>query len=126
MKKYIISYLVAFVLSFAIFLICDGFKQTDTKELLRVLNDSTFITAVMFTGFGLLIFASNEGTFDMLVYGMQSFLMLFRSKANRRYESFADYRAQKAQEKVKTGIILVTGLTFLILSIILFIIYKNI
>ena len=126
MKKYIISYLVAFVLSFAIFFFCDGFKQTDTKELLRVLNDSTFITAVMFTGFGLLIFASNEGTFDMLVYGMQSFLMLFRSKANRRYESFADYRAQKAQEKVKNGIILVTGLTFLILSIILFIIYKNI
>ena len=119
MKKYIISYLVGIVLSFVVFISCDGFKQTDTKELLRVLNDSTFITAVLFTGFGLLIFASNEGTFDMIVYGMQSFLMLFRSKANRRYESFADYRAQKAQEKMKTGFILVTGLSFLILSIII-------
>ena len=110
MKKYIISYIVAIVLTVFIFITCDGFKQTDTKELFRVLNDSTFITAVMFTGFGLLIFASNEGTFDMLVYGMQSFLGLFRSKANRRYESFADYRAQKAQEKIKNGFILVTGL----------------
>ena len=125
LKKYLIAEFVALVMAFIVFISCKGFKQDTTKELLRVLNDSTFITAVLFTGFGLLIFASNEGTFDMLVYGMQSFLGLFRSKANRRYDSFADYRAQKAQEKISNGFILVTGLTFLILSIILFIIYKN-
>ena len=124
-KKYLISFIVAIILTLFVFISCDGFKTKETVELLIVLNNSTFVTAVLFTGFGLLIFASNEGTFDMLVYGMQSFFGLFRSKANRRYDSFADYREQKAKEKISNGFILITGLTFLILSIILFIIYKN-
>ena len=56
------------------------FEKDNTVDVLHVLIDATFVVSVLFTGFGLLIFSANEGTFDMLSYGMTSFISLFKNR----------------------------------------------
>ena len=68
------------------------------KDLYQVLSDSFFVPAVVITGFGLLIFASNEGAFDGISYGVKAFLGMFKSKQEKKYKSLYEYKEQKARE----------------------------
>ena len=89
--------------------------------------DGSFLGGCMAIGFGLLFWAGNDGTFDVISLGFSDLVSTIKRNGKRKYESLFDYREQhKAERKNKRfswlAFILV-GIIFLIISVILYFIY---
>ena len=127
LRKYLITIAAGLLGAFAIAYSKDIFSVTDPATLYHILCDSFFVMGVVLTGFGLLIFSTNEGTFDMLVYGVSSFVDIFRRTSRKKYDTFYDYRAAHQEKKVKFGFMLICGLAFLAVAGVMYLLYsKNI
>lgn len=118
-----ITLFVGFSLVFLIACVKDIFIQTQAVKVFHILCDGFFAVGVVITSAGLLVFSSNEGTFDMLVYGVSSFLGLFRKNGERKYETFYDYRSARSEKKLKFGFLLISGLFFLAISMVMLWLY---
>lgn len=118
-----ITLFVGFSLVFLIACVKDIFIQTQAVKVFHILCDGFFAVGVVITSAGLLVFSSNEGTFDMLVYGVSSFLGLFRKNGERKYETFYDYRSARSEKKLKFGFLLISGLFFLAVSMVMLWLY---
>lgn len=120
MKK-LIKYLIVIGVGLAIFafvvLTRNIFSQTEIRKIYIILSDGFFIPGVLITCFGLLVFTSNQGSFDMIVYGLQMFINKFRRNINaRKHKSFYEYREAKREDKKSFGYICLVGLCFIALS----------
>lgn len=125
LRKYLITLLIGFAGVALILWSKDIFSQTSIVKIFHILTDAFFVVGVVVTCAGLLVFSSNEGTFDMLVYGVSSFFDMFRKKSNKKYETFYDYRASKQEKKIKFGFIVICGLFFLAVSMVMYLFYKK-
>lgn len=125
LTKYAITLLVGFTLAFLILLSKDIFAQTEAVKIFHILCDGFFVVGVVVTSAGLLVFSSNEGTFDMLVYGVNTFLDLFRRQSARKYETFYDYRSARSDKKIRFGFLLLCGLFFLAVSMVMYLLYRQ-
>ena len=117
--------LVGFVGVFLILWTKDIFAQTEAVKIFHILCDAFFVIGVVMTGVGLLIFSTNEGTFDMIVYGVSSFFDLFRKVSTKKYPTFYDYRASREDKKIKFGFMLICGSFFLAVAFVMFFIYRQ-
>ena len=124
LKKYLITLIIGFLTVFLIASSKDVFDQTSVVKILHILCDSFFVVGVVITSIGLLIFSSNEGTFDILVYGVSSFVDIFRKKSQKKYETFYDYRESRAEKKLGFGFLLISGLIILAISLIIYLFYR--
>ncbi|MBE6600804.1 MAG: DUF3899 domain-containing protein [Ruminococcaceae bacterium] len=80
------------------------------------LSDAFFVPAMLYICFGLLSFASNEGTLDIISY---AFSFLFsRSGKHQRYYEYKEYK--KGRRKPTPYYIIFIGLFFLIPSFVLY------
>ena len=116
LRKYLITLLVGLVGVVAIIASKDIFAQTLPKDVYHILCDAFCVVGVVIECVGLLIFSSNEGTFDMIVYGVSSFVDMFKKERTRKYETFYDYRAARQDKRIKFGYLLIVGLFFLAVS----------
>lgn len=121
--KYLITLLVGLAIVFAIILSKDIFSQTQKVDIFHILCDASFVAGVLITCAGLLVFSSNEGTFDMLMYGLQSFADLFRKQKLRKYDTFYDYRESKSGKNVPFAFMLVCGLFYIAISLVMLYFY---
>ena len=103
----------------------DIFAQTVQKDVYHILCDAFFVVGVLIECVGLLIFSSNEGTFDIIVYGVSSFVDMFKKQPNRKYETFYDYRAARQDKKIKFAYLLIVGLVFLAVSGVMLYLYHQ-
>ena len=103
----------------------DLFMQTDPKTIFHILCDAFFVVGFVTASAGLLVFSSNEGTFDMLIYGVKTFMDMFRKNSIRKYETFYDYRMSKADQKIKFGFLLICGAVFLALFFVMYYFYNQ-
>lgn len=124
-KKYWITALVGFLIVAAIAFSKDLFAQTNPQSIFHILTDAFFVAGVLLTGSGLLVFSSNEGSFDILVYGMNSFLDIFRKKSLKKYETYFDYKESRADKKVKFGFLLICGGAYLAIAFIMYFLYRH-
>ena len=124
-KKYLITLLVGFVGVFCILWAKDIFAQTEAVKIFHILCDAFFVVGVVITGVGLLVFSNNEGTFDMLVYGVSSFFDLFRKVSKKKYPTFYDYRVSRQGKKIGFGFMLLCGIFFLVIAFMMFFIYRK-
>ena len=120
MKKYL-NYIITFVIglsfSLAIMFSKNVLKQDSSNEVMHILCDSFFVPGVLLLGFGLLVIASNGGTFDMLIYGTKKFFNMFRKNVNKElHETFYDYRTAKSENKMDFLHFIVVGLVFIAIS----------
>ena len=74
--RYGISSLICIIIAFCVLLGKDIFHQDDPKAIYHILTDAFFVPGVVMAGFGLLVFSTNEGTFDMLTYGVRRLFIL--------------------------------------------------
>ncbi|MDE7264328.1 MAG: DUF3899 domain-containing protein [Anaeroplasmataceae bacterium] len=127
MKKTIIKYSLAtaFGIFFTLTIICSKQIWTcRTKEVFKVLTDSFFASGVILFCFGLLILSYNEGTFDMVMFGVKRFFGLFRKDLSKlKDETFYDYRCAKHEYKKGFGYLLIVGLVFIAFSLLFLIFY---
>lgn len=124
-KKYLITLLIGFLLVGAIILLRDIFSQTQPSAVFHILCDAFFATGTVVTAVGLLVFSANEGTFDMIVYGLKSFFNLFRKQSTLKHATFYDYRVAREGKKLKFGYIVFCGLFFLAVSAVMYLLYRN-
>ena len=125
LKKYLITLLVGMVGVIAILASKDIFAQTVQKDVYHILCDAFFVVGVLIECVGLLIFSSNEGTFDIIVYGVSSFVDMFKKQPNRKYETFYDYRVARQDKKIKFAYLLIVGLVFLAVSGVMLLLYHQ-
>lgn len=124
-KKYAITLLIGFALVALLLWAKDIFAQTEAVDVFHILCDVFFAVGFFITAAGLLVFSSNEGTFDMLVYGTKSFLDLFRKERLKKYDTFYDYRMAKSEKKLPFGFLLICGLFFLAISMVMYYFYRQ-
>ena len=119
-RKYFITMTAGLVAVFGISWATDIFAQTQPEAVYHILCDVFFAVGTVLCCIGLLIFSANEGTFEMLAYGMSSFLDLFRAESKKKYATFYDYRESRADRKVPFGFFLVCGVIFLAVSMVFY------
>ncbi len=95
------------------------FHQTSPAAVFRILSDGFFVVGAVITAVGLLLFCSNEGTFDMLPYGMTSLADKFRKEKKQKYKTYYDYRMARSEKKIPFGYMLICGGFFLALALVL-------
>ncbi len=93
--------------------------------VLHILSDSFLVVGILAVCIAVLLFVSNEGTFDIFVYGLQSFWSFFRRDMSRKYETFFDYRTARQEKKVPFLFLLVCGVFFLFLSVLMYVGYRK-
>lgn len=123
--KYLITLLVGIAIFAVIIFAKDIFSQTEAQNVFHILCDASFVAGVLIMCAGLLVLSTNEGTFDMLVYGLKSFADMFRTEKLRKYDTFYDYRMSRADKKVEFGYLLVCGLFFIAVSLVMLYFYYH-
>lgn len=104
-----------------------GFSETNEKLLLAHWGDAFGIPGLLAICFGLLVVASNGGTFDMLAYGLRRFFGLFKkSPLDRKYDNFYEYRKHRQEQKRSFWYMIAVGGAYLLVGIILLIFYMQI
>ena len=125
--QYGITTAILAVCSLLIMVSKDLFIQTNLKEIYKILTDSFFVPGVVAVCFGLLIVASNEGTFYIFSYGMKSFLNLFKKdRSKMHYKTYYDYKEAMKDNKKPYGFILLVGLVFTAISLIFTVLWLQI
>ncbi len=92
--------------------------------VLRSLADALFVPAVILLGVAGLLFARNDGFFDIFGYSFK-FVISNRFSSKGKTEDFADYKAKKLEDRKSPINILLAGLIFLIIAVVLVIVYYS-
>jgi hypothetical protein len=122
--KYVVTLSIGLGFALIVMVSKGIFNQEDTKQVYKILSDSFFVPGVCITGFGLLILASNGGTFDMLSFGMKKFFSLFkRDLQGTMNETFYDYRMAKEGTEKSFGYMIIIGLALIALSVVFVVLY---
>ncbi len=123
--KYLITLAVGFFLAFLVMYSKNVFGMTDPATIFHILSDSFIVSGVMLGGLGLLVFVSNEGVFDILVFGTKQFFGFFRKNKEKKYADFYEYKTARQGQKLKFGSILVCGAFFILLAVVMLILHKQ-
>lgn len=124
-RKYLITITIGLVISFLIMLLKNIFNQDNVKDVMHILCDSFFASGVFIAGYGLLVVASNGGTFDMFVYGISKFVNMFRKNMNKeKHKTYYEYKQAKAEKpKNEFWYLVLIGVGFILISLIFLIFY---
>ena len=129
LKKKILQYSITTVLcaviTFIVLVVRGIFKNPDTKTLMLYFTDSFFSVGIICAAFGLLIFVSNGGVFDMFIYGIYRFITLFKKDhTDVKYQTFYDYHIAKAERpKTEFLFLIIVGAMFVVVSMIFLILW---
>ena len=98
-------------------LVTNSFWMVGRPDIFRLLSDACIVSAAIVGGVGILVFASNRGTFDMLAYGFLHIFDLFRPNArNPHYRDFYEYKQVKGERQRPVAHMLIVGTGFFLLS----------
>lgn len=123
--KYIITAGIGLIFFIFIILSKDITNQENAKDVFHILSDAAFVPGILILGFGLLVVASNGGTFDMLAYGVIRFFDLFKSDVTKtKHRTFYDYRMAKSENKSEFWYLVLVGLFYIGLAAIFLIFYN--
>ncbi len=114
--KYLIAILIGAGISLAVMGARGIFAEERAVQVMAILSDAFFVSGIILTCVGLIIFAGNGGVFDMLAFSMVLFFSLFRKNLERKYKDFYEYREAKKGTKRSLAFLLIVGLCFIALA----------
>lgn len=125
--KKLITWAIAGVVSLIAILLIYNFRlnnppfEMGEMPKLHALSDGFFVTGLIFTGFGLLLWISTTGVLDIITYGFKSLLYLFTPYQKSKDEGgFYEYKLEKqAKRKSVPFEYLWLGIAWIIVSFIL-------
>ena len=111
---YLITVLIAAAMAAGVFFSRGGLTLTAPADILGALCDGLFVPGILLTGIGLLILVAGEGFFDIMSYGVHSFLVLFTPlRKAEKHEHYFDYKMARAARRKKTrNVLLWVGLAY--------------
>ena len=109
---YLITVLIAAAMAAGVFMSRGGL--TLTADILGALCDGFFVPGIVLTSVGILVLVANEGFFDIMSYGLHSFLVLFTPlRKAEKHAHYFDYKmARAARRKKPRNVLLWVGLAF--------------
>lgn len=122
-KKNIIAFVIAFVISVCIVLYESMYIEADRSGILRMVCDGTFVSGVIFIGFGLMTMISKAGGFNGIAYIGHVLVTKFspsRKKQEAKKE-YLDFVRERNERDTDTKYILFTGVIYFAISIIVLI-----
>lgn len=123
--KYFVTVGIGLLIALAVALSKNLFAQTNIRLIYAILSDSFLTAGVLVTGFGLLLFVTNEGVFDGLKYGFKVLAQMFKKHPTPVKETYYDYRTARGRSKVSFGYIVICGAAFLAICILFIILYES-
>ena len=124
--RYSVTSAICLIVAFIIMVSKKVFNETDPQTIYHILTDSFFVPGVIMASFGLLVFSTNEGTFDMLTYGVRRlFILLRRNPKDEKYKTFYDYRMSQRENRHQFGYMIIVGLVYIGISLIFLALYYN-
>ena len=98
-----------------------GFFTDSAAVNLQILADAFFVAGILMTLFAGMLFVSGEGALIGIGFVLRNVVLAFIPMGRARHELYVDYRARKLGEAKKrnNSSILVTGLSFLIIGVVL-------
>lgn len=125
-QKYLITIGVAVVIGLLVAVSEKIFFLRDTTEIIEALIDIFFVPGALIFGFGILVVATNGGTFDMLVYGIARFASLFKKEHNNvKFKTYYEYISAKHQTDRPFSYLVIVGLVFILISVIFIFVSPN-
>ena len=121
--KYLITFTLGILLAFVIMALKDIFHSASVKDIFHILTDAFFVPGVLIACFGVLVIATNGGTFDMLAYGVMQFFR--KDPTNRKYKTFYDYKKAQEDKKIEFWYLIIVGAILIGISLIFLAIYNN-
>ena len=124
---YIISFAVGLVISIPVAFLRGLGTAPDAAFTCRYLSDGLFVAGMLLTGFGMLVWISTTGFFDMFSYAGHSLLVLFTSLRNpKEHESFYDYKLKKEEKRGQSKpYILLVGIGYILAALVCLFLYYN-
>ena len=104
-----------------------GLSSASAPARLIALSDGCFAAGLLEAGFGLLLFISQDGFFDIFSYAVRSVVVLFTPfRTPEDLPSYADYRIMRRERRRKPGTaLLLTGIVFLAASAVLLLFVRH-
>ena len=98
-----------------------GFFTDSAAVNLQILADAFFVAGILMTLIACMLFVSGEGALIGIGFVLRNVVLAFIPMGRARHELYVDYRARKLGEAKKhnNSSILVTGLSFLIIGVVL-------
>ena len=127
----ILRYAIAAVFGAALALIIVSakgiFAEDRTQEVMRLLSDAFFVSGIILTAAGLILFASNGGLFDMLGFAMILLFGVFkRDVSDRKYKDFYEYREAKKGTKRSVVYLLLVGICYVAIAALFLVLYYKV
>ena len=123
--KYLITIAFGLVIALLVLLSKGTFSQTETVAVYKDLCDALFIPGVTIVCFGLLVFASNGGVFNMLKFGMIKLFDLFKRDLTKvKYRTYYDYSEAQKDKNKGFWYLLVVGAVFIVASVVFLVVYN--
>lgn len=121
--RYLIPSLICAV-TVILILVGRGAFTKSGRPLITDLCDAFAVPGMIMLCFGLLVFATNGGTFDMLAFGVRKLFDLFKKDLTKvKYRTFYDYREAQKEKKRSFAHFIIVGAGFLLVSIAFLIVY---
>lgn len=122
--KYLIPFLLCAVVVIVVLAVRGSFVKSG-KPLISDLCDAFAVPGMIMTCFGLLVFVTNGGTFDMLAFGVRKLFDLFKKDLTKvKYRTFYDYREAQKEKKRSFWNLIVVGLFFVTAAVVFLIVYE--
>ena len=101
------------------------FEAETVADVFTILSDAFFIPGALFLCFGLFLYATNEGIFNGLSYGMKILGRSFFAKKHEKVitEEFHEYHARVSKKKTKIKHFLIVGAVNVVISIVFVVVY---
>ncbi|MBR6019934.1 MAG: DUF3899 domain-containing protein [Lachnospiraceae bacterium] len=114
--RYGISMGVALVIAFSVFCGSGGLAAGCTaQDRVKEVSDACFVVGALMFGSGVLMWASGEGMFDMIAYGVKT---LFHVKLSDPKETYAEYRERKRGTRTRSFlVVMLPGLVLVLIAI---------
>lgn len=118
-KKYAVTALLGLAAA-AVAAYVSGLAGAETAaDAASAICDGLFTAAVLLLGGGGLVYASNEGAFDMLRYGTSLALRIMTpGKFQKKYDSYAEYAKYRREKRSEWLHIVIVGGAYLLLAIV--------
>ncbi|HEY8390058.1 MAG TPA: DUF3899 domain-containing protein [Clostridia bacterium] len=125
--KYVITFSIGGCFSFLAFFRQNLFEKSNLLDIFEILSNGFLLAGIIIFGLGSLIFVSNEGAFDIFVFGFKNFFSLFNREKRETRQTYFEYRQERSNKKTSFLFLLFVGGFYLLLSalfVILFFIYS--
>lgn len=100
-------------------------SATEQLRVLQDLSDAFIIPGVIVLCFAGLVFSSNCGTFDMLLFSISKVFDVFRKNENKRAaKNFYEYRESKSDEPKSFVHLIIIGIIFVVIGIVFYVLYS--